>query len=85
MPKATPAMARMARMIVVAMSALGFLGSVGGVDGGVDGSTMGGVGVTGSTVIWFGVSDLFSFVVDAPSGARGFAVPVLSWSVCYLV
>ena len=75
----------MARVITVAMRALGFLGSVGEVDGGVAGSTMGGVGVTGSTVVLFAVSALFSFVVDAPSGASGLSVPVLSWSMCYLV
>ena len=72
----TPARARMAQIITVAMRALGFLESVDGVDGGVAGSTMGGVGATGSTVVLFAVSALFSFVVDAPSGARGFAVPV---------
>ena len=68
----------MARMITVVIRPLGFLGSVVGVgvDGGVIGSVVGVAGGTDSTVVWFGVSDLFSFVVDAPSGARGFAVPV---------
>lgn len=78
MPKDTPARARMARMITVAMRPLGFLGSVSGVgvDGGVIGSVVGAAGGTGSAVVWFGVSDLFLFAIDAPSGARGFAVPV---------
>ena len=71
MPKATPATARMARMIVVVMRPLGFLESV-------DGAGVTGTGETGSTVVWLVSSGLFSFVVDAPSGAMGFSAPVLS-------
>ena len=83
-------MARMIVVAMRPLGFLGVVDGV-GVDGGVIGSVVGVAGgtvstvvwfgvsavdATGSTVVWFGVSDLFSFVVDAPSGARGFAVPV---------
>ena len=72
---------------MVAMRPLGFLGwsddgwngVVGWVGGGVMGSTV--VSSVDSVVDSF----VFSFGVGAPAGAMGFFVPVLSWSMCYLV
>ena len=76
MPKATPERARMTQIITVTMRPLGFLESLGmvGVDDAAK-SVLVVAGATGSTVVLFVVSDLFSFVVDAPSGAMGFSVP----------
>ena len=76
-----PARARMTRITTVAMRPLGFLDWL--VDGWVVGVAVGGVVVMVSVAVSVVVIVSFavSFAIDAPAGAMGFGVPVLSWSI----